>query len=1168
MADIVNKAQTVVEVDGEKAIQQLTVLEQQAQKYKQALMDADKAGDVKAFRQAEKDLKGTNKQIRDIARSSFDLSKVMNNLSTSGMPNLRYALSAINKELNKPHIERGSKQYNALAQQARLVRQEMDKLNAELGVGQTKMNKYFGAAQVVIGNLATRAITFLSSAVVEGVDKIRSFEKANVVLAGILGTTKDKIKDLTSSAISLGKTSKYTASQVTELQTELARLGFDQNEIKQSQKYILMFATALDANLGDAASLAGAALRAFGEDTSETERYVSAMTMAANKSALGFESLATAMPIVAPIAKAFNFTVEDTLALLGNLSDSGFNASSSATALRNIFLNLADSNGKLAKELGRPVRNLDDLVEGFKKLKEQGIDLSEALELTDKLSVAAFQTLMQGADKLVPLRDSLKDTGAELERVANDQMNNLDGSILTLQSSWEALMLSFSNSSGVMKTLVDWTTDFVDGLTNIIDKTKLMQDKGNYNDILSDHYTAYRSSQDSIMNRLTSEGKSFDDIFTIWMNKSEAELSEKLKELESAKKKYDERQASKGFFYHSNPLNVLKYSENAEIDRAYEVAQYEYDKVLQQQKALSELKSNKEKKDLDKESTAARQSFIDMNQKQLKQWLDDEKNAADKFRSIANEIYKLRNGDENGNDKTTKISERERINLELRTIEIEHQDQLSAIKQKYLDNGFETEEAYNKALLDQQDKFDAAKKAKLLASQKMTTDPSLQIDLARQMADIEAKALDRQIADRQTKQKKAFEDEQALIKWNEEETQAIIRASFDHVALEEDKALIDLLERKKAQLITEAQFQKELTAIQIKHLEERMAIQGLSEGEIADIHRHILEEQIRVEEDLQNKRIAIYGRNEGAEFADKMEQINEVLLSGAVTFGEAVYLRVSATFDVLQNMVNSVTSYMQASNDVQIASINKRYDAEIKAAGRNQKKVAKLEEKRDEEIRKTKKEGNERSFNIQIAMAMASTAQSAVNAYSSTAAIPIIGPTLAPIAAGVAAAAGMLNVAAIKKQKEAASANYWTGGYTPRGYKYGYAGNVHFGEFVANQDTVNNPEANAMLRVIDLAQRNNTSSSLRAEDFARALEYKETVATLPTRAQNSSVVGYPVQQDDGMTVALHRVAQATEQLEERLQKEIVAKTYYKGEGGIENQIKKDQKLNKNISKNG
>lgn len=350
---------------------------------------------------------------------------------------------------------------------------EISALERETGRFSRNVGNYMQRAGVAfgtfVGNLYTKGLMLLTSALKGGISTIIDFQKANSFLASVLGENVKDIEDLTKSARALGATSRYTASQVTELQTELAKLGFSRQEIKDSQKDILNFATALDANLADAAVLAGASLRAFGADTKETQRYASAMTIAANRTALSFEYLATAMPIVAPVAKAFNFSIEDTLALLGQLSNSGFDASMAATALRNIFLNLADSNGKLAKSIGGPVTNIEDLVKGLQTLSDRGIDLATSLELTDKRSVAAFQTFIQGAKDLVPLRDSLIDVGGELQRIADDQLNNVDGSIKMLNSAWESLMLSFSNSTGPMKTVIDGLTDIVLYLDKVLD---------------------------------------------------------------------------------------------------------------------------------------------------------------------------------------------------------------------------------------------------------------------------------------------------------------------------------------------------------------------------------------------------------------------------------------------------------------------------------------------------------------------------------------------------------------------------------------------------------------------------------------------------------------------------------------------------------------------------
>ena len=161
------------------------------------------------------------------------------------------------------------------------------------------------------------------------------------------------------------------------------------------------------------------------------------------KTGLDFTFLESAMSTIAPVAKTFGFSIEETTALLGTLANSGFDASSAATATRNILLNLADSNGKLAQSLGRPIRNLNDLAPALKELKDKGVDLNQTLQLTDKRSVAAFNTFIEGSDTLITLKDSITDVNDELQNMVDEKLNNVDGSAKMLASAWEGLMLFF-----------------------------------------------------------------------------------------------------------------------------------------------------------------------------------------------------------------------------------------------------------------------------------------------------------------------------------------------------------------------------------------------------------------------------------------------------------------------------------------------------------------------------------------------------------------------------------------------------------------------------------------------------------------------------------------------------------------------------------------------------
>lgn len=344
----------------------------------------------------------------------------------------------------------------------------------ELRSGSAKTSGIFSklgkAAMGVVAmfQIASKAIRTIANAVSAVVSKIADFEQANANLATILGKGINEIGMLTDAAQTLGRTTEYTASQVTLLQTELAKLGFNEGQILAMEKPVLQFATAVGADLPEAASFAGAALRIFNLKASDAEDTLASFAIATNKSALSFSYLQEAMSIVGPVAQTFGFGVKDTTALLGVLANSGFDASSAATATRNILLNLADANGKLAKALDGPVKTFPELIDALAKLKAKGVDLNSTLQMTDKRSVAAFNTLLSGADSAMELRDALNETNGELQRISDERLNTVSGSIKTLQSAWEGFMLSMSGSKGLIKGIIDLTTKAVNKLTLLL----------------------------------------------------------------------------------------------------------------------------------------------------------------------------------------------------------------------------------------------------------------------------------------------------------------------------------------------------------------------------------------------------------------------------------------------------------------------------------------------------------------------------------------------------------------------------------------------------------------------------------------------------------------------------------------------------------------------------
>lgn len=316
-------------------------------------------------------------------------------------------------------------------------------------------------------------------------------------------------------------------------------------------------------------------------------------------------------------------------------------------------------------------------------------------------------------------------------------------------------------------------------------------------------------------------------------------------------------------------------------------------------------------------------------------------------------------------------------------------------------------------------------------------------------------------------------------------------------------------------------------------------------------------EKLRIEEAYQKAKVAL-AKKYGQEYNDTSKNFLENMTEDITEWlnsdlGQAV----QGSFDTLTSGMSSIfsgmTSLIQAELEIQTAAIEKRYDKEISQAEGNNYKVKKLEEQKQKELAKKKNEANKKMFAMQVIQAVAQTAQNAISAYGSAAAIPLVGYILAPVAAAMAVAAGAIQIAAIKKQQQASeSQGYAKGGFTPNGSKYEEVGVVHAGEWVASQEMLANPVARPIINALDYAQRTNTIGSLRADDVSRTIA---PIAYSTPQQQQPIIVQ---QQSDGLataaivqnTKAMQSYTDTMKQLQQRLSEPFVTVNTVTGDTGI------------------
>lgn len=466
---------TEIYVNGDQAQDALADLGKQLDKLKNQYANLNKNSKNYERRERElaKQIQATEKAIATAEKGTESFGRAMENLSKRSIDNLIKLQRQLNSEIKKldpndAEFKKLSENYQRVTQRIKALKEAQEGVSAG-GGGIFKragswLSNYYGA--FVIGY---QAIKRVAQGFMEAYKTISNFEQANANLASILGATSDQMEVLEKAAIQLGSSTRYSASQVTGLQTELAKLGFTVKEITDMSPAVLNFAGSVGTDLASAASLAGVALRSFNLQSDQTEDALGTMAVACNKSALSFEYLQNSFSTIAPVAKTYGLSLKDTIALLGTLANAGFDASSAATATRNILLNLSDTNGKLAKALGGSVHSFEDIMEAMRKLRDQGVDLNTTLELTDKRSVAAFNTFLDGVESAQTLRGELEDVNGKLQEMAEQRANTVEGAIDGMKSAWEGLVLSFRNSTGTFAKVFKFLTDGINGIRDLID---------------------------------------------------------------------------------------------------------------------------------------------------------------------------------------------------------------------------------------------------------------------------------------------------------------------------------------------------------------------------------------------------------------------------------------------------------------------------------------------------------------------------------------------------------------------------------------------------------------------------------------------------------------------------------------------------------------------------
>lgn len=356
-----------------------------------------------------------------------------------------------------------SKEAKKLRNEVTQLDSKLKRVDASVGQFQRNVGNYTSAMKGFGSVLRSTLSAFglvggvylFANAIKNAFGLVRDFQKENAVLAGVLGTTRENTKALTTDARRLGSITAKTASEVTQLQIAYARLGFTQSEILDLTESTIDGSIAMNSELDATANLVGAVIRTFDDlNTTDAPQVIDILTASTQRSALSFEKLETALPIVAGAANTAGIPLTKLTALLGKLSDSGIDASSSATALRNIFIESA-AQGLSYEEI------LDKIANSTDKLTASNDEFG-------KRAAVSATILAKNIKATNELDEALNNVAGTAKRTAEEQLNTLDGKIQLLTSAYEGFILSLENGEGTISKVINGAIQlFTDLLTTL-----------------------------------------------------------------------------------------------------------------------------------------------------------------------------------------------------------------------------------------------------------------------------------------------------------------------------------------------------------------------------------------------------------------------------------------------------------------------------------------------------------------------------------------------------------------------------------------------------------------------------------------------------------------------------------------------------------------------------
>lgn len=356
---------------------------------------------------------------------------------------------------------------------------ETKNIATTIGTNLSSVGKNIASVGTTLSKGITTPIVGVGTAIVK---MSSDFEAAMSKVQAISGASSEDFNMLKTEAQRLGATTAWSASEVAEGMTEMAKAGWSSQQIMDGMSGVLNAASASGENLASVSTIVADAITGFGLEASDATKVADLLTQAANAGTIDISDLGESFKYIAPMAASMGISIEDATTAMAAMSMAGIKGSQAGTSLRTMLARMVKPTDAVAgamSELGIVLTNEDGT---FKSLDTIVAEMRGSFSgLTDEqktyyATILAGQEGMSGLLSLLNLTqeeydaisDSMKNANGVAEETANVMLDNLQGQITILKSALEGLAIQFGDA------ILPYLKQFVTWLQNATEKLQQM----------------------------------------------------------------------------------------------------------------------------------------------------------------------------------------------------------------------------------------------------------------------------------------------------------------------------------------------------------------------------------------------------------------------------------------------------------------------------------------------------------------------------------------------------------------------------------------------------------------------------------------------------------------------------------------------------------------------